>query len=300
MAKIKIVLHNIADMNVDCLVNPANEDLIPSGGTSKAIFMAAGFEEMSRAVKEFGSCGRGSCVMTPGFGLKAKAVLHVVGPVWNGGKNGEERWLRSCYEKAMDMALRNGLFSICFPLISAGQNGFPLYRAWEIALRAAMNCKWDMDIYFAVIGRREFQAGEEVLRQLREDEEILGNLNREELWKHIEFLCSTRKIPWQGMEQLEDSSFVLGYPKYPDGVFDVFGLLKPDYDYCEHQDSWPDNLQPTDMTASQIRTELTSIERSERFCDGAIAGHIENGYLLKLLLRLDDLLKKHKNIIDYI
>lgn len=142
MAKLKILLQNIADMNVDCIVNPANEQLLPTGGTSKAIFMAAGFEEMSRAVKDFGSCKKGSCVMTPGFGLKAKAVLHVVGPVWNGGRDAEERRLRGCYEDAMDMAFRNGLFSICFPLISAGQNGFPLYRAWDIALRAAMNCIW--------------------------------------------------------------------------------------------------------------------------------------------------------------
>lgn len=300
MAKVKIVLQNIADMNVDCIVNPANEALLPSGGTSKAIFMAAGFEEMSRAVKGFGSCRKGYCVMTPGFGLKAEAVLHVVGPVWNSGRDAEERWLRVCYENAMDIAFRNGLFSICFPLISAGQNGFPLYKAWEIALRAAINCRWDMDIYFAVIGRREFQAGEEILRQLREDEEILGNLDRKTLWKHIEFLCSNRKIPWKEPEKTEEGCITLGYPIYPEGVWEIFKLLKPDYDYREHQNQWPDNLQPTDMSASQIRTELTSIHRAERFCDGAIAGHIENGYMLKLLLRLDDLLKKHKNIIDYI
>ena len=299
MAKVKIVLQNIADMNVSCIVNPANEDLLPSGGTSKAIFSAAGFGQMSQAVKEFGSCAKGDCVMTPGFDLKAKVVLHVVGPVWNGGQDGEERWLRSCYEKAMNTALRNGCFSICFPLISAGQNGFPLYRAWEVALRAAMNCKWDMDIYFAVIGRREFQAGEEILRQLREDEVILGNLDRKVLWKHIEFLCSNRAIPWKEPEETEEGCITLGYPIYPEGVWDIFKLLKPDYDYREHKNGWPDNLQPTDMTASQIRTELTSIERAERFCDGAIAKSIKNGELLKLLLRLDDLLKKHKNIIDY-
>lgn len=300
MAKLKIVLQNIAEMNVACIVNPANEELVPSGGTSKAIFMAAGFEEMSRAVKAFDNCGKGSCVMTPGFGLKAKAVLHVVGPVWNGGRDAEERCLQGCYETAMDMAFRNGLFSICFPLISAGQNGFPLYRAWDIALRAAMNCKWDMDIYFAVIGRREFQAGEEILRQLREDEEILSNLDRKKLWDHIEFLCSNRKIPWKEPEETEAGYIALGYPIYPEAVWDIFKLLKPDYDYRKHQNQWPDGLQPTDMSASQIQTKLTSISRAERFCDGAIAGHIENGYLLKLLLRLDDLLKKHKNIIDYI
>lgn len=246
---------------------------------------------MSQAVKEIGGCRKGCCVVTPGFELQAEAVLHVVGPVWNGGTESEERWLRVCYKNAMDTAFRNGLFSICFPLISAGQNGFPLYRAWEIALREAMNCKWDMDIYFAVIGRREFQAGEEVLRQLREDDEILGNLDREKLWEHIEFLCCNRKIPWQEPEVSEDGCITLGYPTYPEAVFDIFKVLKPDYDYHKHRNSWPDNLQPTDMTVSQIRTELTSIERAERFCDGAIAGHIEDGYLLKLLLRLDDLLK---------
>lgn len=151
-----------------------------------------------------------------------------------------------------------------------------------------------------MIGRREFQAGEEILRQLREDEEILGNLDRKTLWKYIEFLCSNRKISWKDPEQTEAGCIVLGYPTYPEAVWDIFELLEPDYDYRKHQDQWPDGLQPTDMSASQIRTELTSIFRAERFCDGAIAGHIESGYLLKLLLCLDDLLKKHKNIIDYI
>ena len=86
----------------------------------------------------------------------------------------------------------------------------------------------------------------------------------------------------------------MGYPEYPEGVYDIFDFLGHDYNYRFTMEEWPENLLPTDMDIWQIQTALTYLARAERFCDGVIAGAIDDGTLLKLLLRLDDILNAYK------
>lgn len=171
MGKISIVKMGITKLNVDCIVNAANEQLMAGGGVCGAIFREAGSSELGEACRKIGHCDTGSAVITPGFGLKAKYIIHAVGPVWHGGKNNEEVLLRSCYVNAVKLAEDNGCGSIGFPLISSGIFGYPKREAWEVALRAVMECKNSIDVYFAVLDDDMLQLGNEVYNTLSDIQE---------------------------------------------------------------------------------------------------------------------------------
>lgn len=123
---------------------------------------------------------------------------------------------------------------------------------------------------------------------------ILDHLDRRELEHFIDLLCRNRKAEWHPMEKRDDGVYMMGYPRYPDGLFAIFDFLGHDYDYRFTMEAWPENLLPTDMDLWQIQTALTCLARAERFCTGAIAGAMDDGTLLKLLLRLEDLLNAHQ------
>lgn len=123
----------------------------------------------------------------------------------------------------------------------------------------------------------------------------MDTIDKDKLWNCIEMLCRIRKIEWtpaQAVGKTEDGKDIMtfSYPNYPSELYEVFQLMEPDYQYVENMKSWPKGLSVTDMSAEQIRTKLTALHRGERFCDGTIAAAVETGQLLKLLLRLDDLL----------
>lgn len=134
---------------------------------------------------------------------------------------------------------------------------------------------------------------EQAMEQLRRC--ILNSLDRKELYKYIDLLCRNRKTEWHPMEEQPNGVYVMGYPEYPEGLFDIFNLLGHDYEYRFAMEEWPENLLPTDMDFWQIRTAITYLQRADRFCTGAIARAIDDGTLLKLLLRLEDLLDAHKD-----
>lgn len=145
---IKIVNRGITDVKADCIVNAANEGLWQGSGVCGAIFKAAGAAELTKACDRIGHCNTGSAVITPAFNLDAKYIIHAVGPVWEGGSNGEAELLRGAYATSLGLAKEKGCKSIVFPLISAGIFGYPKEDAWRIALDV---CKgYDMDTYFAV------------------------------------------------------------------------------------------------------------------------------------------------------
>ena len=129
-----IIRNDIVSMEVDAIVNAANSGLKQGGGVCGRIFYAAGEKEMAKACDAIGWCEPGSAVITPGFNLPAKFVIHTVGPIWQGGNQGEEQVLRSAYRSSLELAREHGLQSIAFPLISSGVYGYPYEDAFAVAL----------------------------------------------------------------------------------------------------------------------------------------------------------------------
>jgi O-acetyl-ADP-ribose deacetylase len=136
--RIEIVEGDITRLEVDAIVNAANETLLGGGGVDGAIHRAAG-RELRAACAKLGGCHTGEAKITPGFGLPARYVIHTVGPVWGGGERGENKLLAGCYRNALALAQAHGLASIAFPAISTGAYGFPPDRAALIALRTVRN-----------------------------------------------------------------------------------------------------------------------------------------------------------------
>lgn len=132
--RLRIVQADITTLDVDAIVIPSNVALMPGGGVCGAIHRAAG-SEMSEACREVGPCPTGEARVTPGFKLKARWVIHAVGPVWMNGTQDEDRLLASCYRAALSLAERHDIGTVAFPAISTGTFSFPLSRATTIALR---------------------------------------------------------------------------------------------------------------------------------------------------------------------
>lgn len=136
MDRITIKKISITDLDTDAVVNAANEGLWAGSGVCGAIFREAGHEQLQKACNAIGHCDTGSAVITPGFDLKAKYIIHAVGPIWHGGHDGEPQQLAGAYTRSLELADENGCASIGFPLISAGIFGYPLDQAWKGAIGA--------------------------------------------------------------------------------------------------------------------------------------------------------------------
>jgi len=145
MPGLEIIEGDITTLDMDAIVNAANETLLGGGGVDGAIHRAAGPALLAACralpqVRPNVRCPTGQARITPGFDLPARFVIHAVGPVWRGGGRGEAGLLASCYRESLRLAMDNGVRSIAFPAISCGVYGYPLDAAVPIAVREA--CTW--------------------------------------------------------------------------------------------------------------------------------------------------------------
>jgi O-acetyl-ADP-ribose deacetylase (regulator of RNase III) len=125
---------DITAEQVDAIVNAANRQLRGGGGVDGAIHRAAGAERLQAACRAIGECPPGQAVVTDGFELSARFIIHTVGPVWRGGHDGEPETLASCYRRSLAVADEVGARSVAFPAISTGVYGYPPALAAEVAV----------------------------------------------------------------------------------------------------------------------------------------------------------------------
>ena len=151
---LNIVKSDITKLSVDAIVNAANTELLMGGGVCGAIFRAAGADKLQAACDSLAPIKTGEAVITPGFDLPARYVVHTAGPVYRDGRQGEEALLRSCYVSSLDVAMKHNCQSIAFPLISSGIYGYPKDEALSVATNAIG--EWlknnDMDVYLVLFG----------------------------------------------------------------------------------------------------------------------------------------------------
>ena len=200
-----IIREDITRLDVDAIVNAANEYLKQGGGVCGAIFAAAGARRLQEACDKIGHVDTGSAVITPGFDLPARYVIHTAGPIWH-GTEGDRELLRSCYTSSLVLAREHGLASVAFPLISAGIYGCPKDVAMDVAVGAIRDFlatdETDMQVTLVLFDRREALLGEELFGRLASfiDDAYVDK-------SHERFGTSNRRLsnePWLS-ECLEDS-----------------------------------------------------------------------------------------------
>ena len=181
----EIIRNDITLMAADAIVNTANPLPAIGSGTDAGIHAAAG-PELLEARKQIGPIAVGEAAITPGYRLHAKFVIHTVGPCWAGGGRGEEQLLERCYRNSLELALEHGCMSIAFPLISAGNYGFPRDRALQCAIRAisAFLMEHEMQVYLVVFNREAFRLSEQLFRDVKSyiDEHYVARKLRSEGW----------------------------------------------------------------------------------------------------------------------
>jgi O-acetyl-ADP-ribose deacetylase (regulator of RNase III) len=165
MSTIRLVRGDIVTLEVDAIVNAANSTLLAGGGVDGAIHYAAG-PELLNACRKLGGCPTGQARITPGFRLRAKWIIHTVGPVWKGGEKGESALLASCYRESLNLAAAHSIETIAFPAISTGAYAYPIKLATAVAVREVKEFDRDSptEVVFCCYSGEDYAVYKRVLR----------------------------------------------------------------------------------------------------------------------------------------
>lgn len=173
-----IIRNDITKLSTDAIVNAANEQLLAGGGVCGAIFAAAGNSRLQSACNKIGHCSVGCAVITDGYNLPSKYIIHTVGPIYGRNPKEEEIQLYSCYISSLELAKSKKLKSIAFPLISSGIYGYPKAEALKIATKAIKDFleENEMDIYLVVYDRKSFEISEKLFEEVQSfiDEKLIA------------------------------------------------------------------------------------------------------------------------------
>ena len=193
----QIIRNDITKVSADAIVNTANPKPIVGSGTDSAIYNAAGENKLLAARQAIGDIEPGQAVHTAAFRLKAKYIIHTVGPVWVDGKHGEKDILRSCYANSLALADKLKCKSVAFPLISSGAYGFPKDTALDVALSeiGKFLLTHDMNITLVVFDKAAFELSEKLMGEIRQfiDEQTAVSLREQERF-HGNLRMNTRSV----------------------------------------------------------------------------------------------------------
>ena len=165
-----MIRNDITKVAADAIVNPANRNLLQGSGTSRAIYQAAGEQELTAACEAIGHCEPGRAVCTPAFGLSAKYVFHAVCPAWHGGGFGEAEQLASAYHSALKLAAKYHCESVAFPLLSGGNYGYPKEQAFRIAVDTITQyvMEHDLTVYLVLYDRGSLAVSRKLFTSVEE------------------------------------------------------------------------------------------------------------------------------------
>ena len=165
-----MIRNDITKVTADAIVNPANRNLLQGSGTSRAIYQAAGEQELTAACEAIGHCDLGRAVCTPAFGLPAKYIFHAVCPAWQGGGFGEAEQLAGAYHSALELAAEYHCESVAFPLLSSGNYGYPKEQAFRIAVDTITQyvMEHDLTVYLVLYDRHSLAVSRKLFASVEE------------------------------------------------------------------------------------------------------------------------------------
>ena len=280
---IEIIKADITELEVDAIVNAANSSLLRGDGVCGAIFKKAGFD-LDKECQKIGHCNTGEAVITKGYNLKAKYIIHTVAPVWNDNsfKDNREELFKNCYSNLFKIAIENNIKTIAVPCIGTGIYGCPIELGRDYAFEIAKKVESKFNkIYFVCFGDKEFEIYNDFAKYNFKFEEGVDLIVNSKLLPKLK----SRIVKWKEPEIGEDGIIVMGFPLYDEEVNnwinEFYRLELPDYNYLDNIRKYK-RKRIEELSLEETLSYLTFIIRGERFCDGRIATALENGTIEKL------------------